>query len=495
MSQIVGIILTVIGSISQVFLLSLAGYVLARNKIITPKSRTSFNEANNCFFTPAFVFQKIAYSLTADQLIKLYVVVLAFVFITILSAILAYIPARIFRLASSDRNLCMAVSMFMNSNSLPIAIATSMLAGMGSPSGFEWGPMDNRDKQMARSLSYFVLFSTFGLILRWSYGVKLLAVSPTEEKVKTKRPKVQEPGDLWNVSRREKNKINCETSYKPPKVDLNVVIDDETRRLSACPANLKIKEGYGRWTTLGLKILKIIVIPVKMIYRCMTPTLYSTIISFLVVCIPPLQTALMGFKPLRGAFNFAGNVAVPLTLVVLGAYFDKERPTVKESEMKKPETIECPQKSHNSDEETLEASLESQISEPSCKVSDRTIMTIGIVARQILAPLVLIPLLYFIPRTLPPYMREDMNGNVLGDPCFILVMALLIGSPPAITLVQMTNANQFPVGSLAHVQQEFRNNRIQHLISRTLLGSYVFVTPIVTIIVAMAAVLIVKANA
>ncbi|KAH9812006.1 auxin efflux carrier [Melampsora americana] len=473
MSSIVSIILTVIGSISQVFVLSLAGYILARTKIVTPHSRASFNEANNCFFTPAFVFQKVAYSLTADHVVKLYIVVLAFIFITIVSAILAYIPGRIFRLGRSDRNFCMAVSMFMNSNSLPIAVATSMLAGMGSTSGFAWGPTDNQEKQMGRTLTYFVLFSTFGLVLRWSYGVRLLAVSTDETT----------------------DRVNCEMKHEPPHVELDVVIDNETRRMSACPANLKIKEGYGKWTTSALKIISIIFTPVKIIHQFMTPTLYSTMLSFLVVCIPPLQTAMIGFKPLRGAVNFAGNVAVPLTLVVLGAYFNKEQPKAEEPVIKEPETIECSEKSEKSDGQTSEASIESQILEQSHKVSDRTIMIIAIVARQLLAPLALIPLLYFIPRTLPQSSRRNMDGSILEDPCFVLVMALLIGAPPAITLVQMTNSNRFPVGSVAHAQQEFRNHRIQHLISRTLLGSYVFVTPILTIIVAMAAVLIVQANA
>lgn len=496
MPEIASIILTVIGSISQVFVLSLAGYVLARTKIITPHSRASFNEANNCFFTPAFVFQKIAYSLTTDQLIKLYVVVLAFVFITIVSAILAYIPARIFRLGSSDRNFCMAVSMFMNSNSLPIAIATSLLAGMGRTRGFEWGPTDTQDKQMGRTLSYFVVFSTLGLVLRWSYGVKLLSVSPPKENVKTKKPNVRHSWASLKLFRGKNCEVVRPMNHQIQEVELDVVVDNETRRISSCPANLKIKEGHGKWKTLALKIINIIVTPAKIIHRFMTPILYSTILSFLVVCIPELQTALMGFKPLRGAFNFAGNVAVPLTLVVLGAYFHKERPSKKDSEIKKPEGIDCSKKLEK-EEPTPEASLESQIPEvePSSKVSDRTIMIISIIARQILAPSLLIPLLYLIQQALPPSAREDMNGNVMNDPCFILVMTLLVGAPPAITLVQMTNTNRFPVGTIAHVQQDFRNHRIQHLISRTLLAAHVFVTPFVTVIVAMAAVLIVQANA
>lgn len=37
-----------------------------------------------------------------------------------------------------------------------------------------WGPIDSKDEMLGRALTYLVLFSTLGIIVRWSIGVKLL---------------------------------------------------------------------------------------------------------------------------------------------------------------------------------------------------------------------------------------------------------------------------------------------------------------------------------
>lgn len=54
----------------------------------------------------------------------------------------------------------------------------------------------------------------------------------------------------------------------------------------------------------------------------MTMPLWATIASVFVACVPPVQKVLdnhMG--ALTGAIASAGNASIPLTLVVLGAYF------------------------------------------------------------------------------------------------------------------------------------------------------------------------------
>ena len=53
--------------------------------------------------------------------------------------------------------------MFMNSNSLPIALMQSMVVTVR---GLEWGPDDTRDGMLGRALTYLVLYSTLGLMVR-----------------------------------------------------------------------------------------------------------------------------------------------------------------------------------------------------------------------------------------------------------------------------------------------------------------------------------------
>lgn len=44
----------------------------------------------------------------------------------------------------------------------------------------KWGTQDTRDAMLGRALSYLVLFSTLGIILRWSYGIQLLSTADDE---------------------------------------------------------------------------------------------------------------------------------------------------------------------------------------------------------------------------------------------------------------------------------------------------------------------------
>ena len=56
----------------------------------------------------------------------------------------------------------MAASMFMNSNSLPIALLQSLVVTVP---GLTWGDDDNTDAMVGRALTYLVLCSTLGMIV------------------------------------------------------------------------------------------------------------------------------------------------------------------------------------------------------------------------------------------------------------------------------------------------------------------------------------------
>jgi len=56
----------------------------------------------------------------------------------------------------------MAASMFMNSNSLPIALMQSLVVTVP---GLKWGEDDNKNAMLGRALSYLVVYSTLGMIV------------------------------------------------------------------------------------------------------------------------------------------------------------------------------------------------------------------------------------------------------------------------------------------------------------------------------------------
>jgi auxin efflux carrier family protein len=67
----------------------------------------------------------------------------------------------------------------------------------------------------------------------------------------------------------------------------------------------------------------------KKVSGFLTPPLWASIVSILVALNPPLQHVLeVHMRPVQGAITQAGNCSIPLTLIVLGAYFHRseERP-------------------------------------------------------------------------------------------------------------------------------------------------------------------------
>ncbi|KIJ36688.1 hypothetical protein M422DRAFT_178893, partial [Sphaerobolus stellatus SS14] len=164
-------------SISEVGLLCVAGYVLARQDILDKKTQKRINRINISLFTPSLLFSKVAFSLTPEKLKELWIIPLVFVVTTLTSMGVAYGFGTVLRLRRSQKFFAMAAAMFMNSNSLPIALMQSLVY---SVKVLRWGNDDTGDAMLGRALTYLVLYSTFGMVLRWSYGVRLLTQADEE---------------------------------------------------------------------------------------------------------------------------------------------------------------------------------------------------------------------------------------------------------------------------------------------------------------------------
>ena len=63
------------------------------------------------------------------------------------------------------RSFAMAAAMFMNSNSLPIALMQSLVITVP---GLKWGSDDSKDAMVGRALTYLVLYSTLGMVVSLS---------------------------------------------------------------------------------------------------------------------------------------------------------------------------------------------------------------------------------------------------------------------------------------------------------------------------------------
>lgn len=193
-----------------------------------------------------------------------------------------------FRLSKSQRAFAIACATFMNrcakttclyepqeadaasfSNSLPIALMQSLTYTVDS---LKWGTQDSRDAMLGRALSYLVLFSTLGIILRWSYGIQLLSTADDEAISDEERPIVVTERNTSNGNTTIQGEVNHDVSAPLLEEDetqgngngvsghVNGNNDSpKTPRFSEGPVtlnrppNLRRRAPERRWTAIGSK--------------------------------------------------------------------------------------------------------------------------------------------------------------------------------------------------------------------------------------------------
>ncbi|GAA5840345.1 hypothetical protein JCM3766R1_001463 [Sporobolomyces carnicolor] len=592
-SPLPALIAVVVESILEVFFLCFVGFWLARRKIIDAPTKKILNRLNTSLFNPCLLGSKIAFSLTPKTLAELWIVPVGFCIITAFSALVAFALGRLFRLKKGQRNFAIACAMFQNSNSLPIALVQSLLS---EKLPLAWGDHDTKDAMLGRGLSYLVLFSTLGIIVRWSIGVKL--VSSAEEGVeltgdegeRDENMRRMEEAELEEEERRRQRgpgghevdetenesedlessatlrpdsseeEANSPTNALKPKrsilkdpsnsthhdrndssstapakfvllnetdSDPSVASSHASRPGQATPAirrepSLRKKKArifqsfpntpaeslnggsrassvYGTngyddddteasiFQRLGGSLKRRVWRPVKKFGKgvsdFMTVPLWAALLSIVVACIPPLQHTLDQIEPLKASLRSAGACSVPITLITLGAYFYTPSAPATTSMINTPE--DSPEAATS---RTIRKSFSTQLldrlrspftsvdapssSSPPGPASERRAssganrtVVVAVLTRMIIVPLVLVPLFgYWAYKTV----------NRADDPVFVVVACLLIGSPTAITLAQITSASSSAAA-------------FEKLISRTLFVSYAFLTGPTTIALVLAA--------
>ncbi|GAA5945452.1 hypothetical protein JCM1841_001808, partial [Sporobolomyces salmonicolor] len=225
----------------------------------------------------------------------------------------------------------------------------------------------------------------------------------------------------------------------------------------------------------------------------MTVPLWAALLSLFVACVPPVQNLLNQAEPLKAAIRSSGSCSVPITLVTLGAYFYRPsepattsplRPSDNPAAMNPNPSAVAPQTPQA--EGSFSFALLARLRRPFAPLPPRPVspssaegkrphggetrtVFVAVVSRMIIVPLVLVPLFgWYAAKTV----------NVADDPVFVVVACLLIGSPTAITLAQITSSAAGPT--------------FEKLISQTLFVSYAFLTAPTTIALVLAALYIDK---
>ncbi|KAJ7183223.1 membrane transport protein-domain-containing protein [Mycena filopes] len=556
-SPFLPLLTTVFTSILEVFILCLAGYILAWQGILDKKTQKQLNRLNVSLFTPSLLFSKVAFFLSPEKLKELWIIPIFFVIVTSVSMTVAFLLGWIFRVKRSQRNFAMAAAMFMNSNSLPIALMQSLVITVP---GLKWGQEDNTDSMVGRALTYLVLYSTLGMVLRWSYGVRLLAQSDPESEAAgeegegdeetrpllgghahdrfatedTLRPtsrdeddddtphisveapvhthKLLRPGHERRRSRfynsfpnspnqsRMKlpdidsapNSASGSTLVRSPESSDSDSDDFEAEPLplhadptvATLPTHVRrpsrpIRQpsalgGSSSWRRNKRRIR----LAWAALNEFMTVPLWAALASLIVACVQPLQHALdEHMQPIKGAVTSAGGCAIPLTLIVLGGYFYPAPP--EPSATANGATLNGNGNGHAGVGERIQTSksttslLESvremfgkqarRDGEVPARAKTRPgetkTVVIAVLARMILTPMLLLPLMALCA-------KYDFHA-VFDDPVFVVANVLLVSSPPALTLAQITQAAS--------------GDAFERLISRTIFWAYCVVTPPATI--------------
>ncbi|KAA1474487.1 hypothetical protein DENSPDRAFT_804202 [Dentipellis sp. KUC8613] len=523
---------TVCASILEVFLICFSGYWLARIGILEKKTQRQLNAINIALFTPCLLFSKVAFTLTPGKLKELWIIPLFFLAVTLVSMVVAWALGWLFRLKHSQRNFAMAASMFMNSNSLPIALLQALAK---SVPGLEWGDDDSTDAMVGRALTYLTLCSTIGMVLRWSYGVSLLSQADPAEEADIE-PEHDEAAPLLSSSddtivNRIPVLIEPETEPlaeavqhldRPPVVeshaDANVHLSHEEPRArifysfpntpSSSRTNLSESSESSSEQTLDsgnesdddvlpqhrrnptpptssrlhslLRRTKHHTLHyVHRLLAFMTAPLWASLFSIIVALIRPLQHSLeVHLFPVKGAVGQLGNCSIPVTLVVLGAYFYHppaegaqglvERARSRWRRVASQASLAGSVREMFGKGERVKSRVQKR--KDHLRRGEGKTVFVSILARMVITPAVFIPIMVWGASTDIP--------DVFEDPVFILSMIILLASPPALTLAQMTQAAS--------------GDAFERLISQTVFWSYCIVTAPATIVYAVLAMMIAK---
>ncbi|KAL7423264.1 hypothetical protein Q5752_002564 [Cryptotrichosporon argae] len=558
------LLVTVFESIIEVFLLCMAGYVLARSGVTDKATQRKLNVINVSLFTPALLFSKVAFSLTPAKLKEMWIIPLGFVLVTGVSAAVAWALAKVLKLKKSQRAFAMCAAMFQNSNSLPIALIQSLVVEVP---GLRWGDDDTRDQMLGRALTYMVLYSTLGMMLRWSWGVRLLSAADDDvpdEPAHFPSNVVDSPNDFTHPTARETEPFFAsasaiaqdarddrplahETPVRTASPDPSIPWTPgpgpgsalsahsmhppaerrpswETRRnsqpMARAGSNLRSNsqasthrkplvtradsgrefwglpeqpkkrielgdlaedssgsedegdEEDGEWGHLSTQSLRrrspIQESAVKRLMRSakakaaagwktchafMTVPMYAALLSIFIALIPPLQARMSQIKPFEQAIKSAGQCSIPVTLVVLGAFFYTPPPPIALGSDEPRGTFLQRLQRRFLPSKTAGASASAAY-----PGENKTVL-VAVLSRMVIVPLLFLPFIALI-ASLDLFEAAE-------DPVFILTAVLLVSSPPALTLAQITQAAS--------------GDAFERLISKTISWSYAVLTPPLTL--------------
>ncbi|KAI0118379.1 auxin efflux carrier superfamily [Nemania sp. FL0031] len=171
--SLTGLIWLVFEAVLEVICVSLPGYILARRGLFKPEHQKFVANLNMWIFTPCLIFSKLAKQLNPNQLADLAVIPVIFIIQTCVSYGVSICVSKLFRLRKRATNFVTAMSVFGNSNSLPISLIISLSQTL---KGLSWDRIqgDHSGLVSSRGILYLLIFQQLGQVVRWSWGFHVL---------------------------------------------------------------------------------------------------------------------------------------------------------------------------------------------------------------------------------------------------------------------------------------------------------------------------------
>ena len=433
-------------AVVEVIIICFAGYICAKVGLLNPNAQKQISQLNVDLFTPALIFSKLAPSLSFKKLIEIAVIPLFYVVSTLVSYLCSQIASFILKLNEPETNYVTAMSVFGNSNSLPVSLTIALSYTLPN---LLWDDVedDSPDKIASRGILYLLIFQQLGQVLRWSWGYNTLLKKRTHDEIyqpnrflikdttstsslgkKTVIVNKSDDNDLeyqsllenhQNVSDSSDDSIESSSrsnNNTTSVTNANITNDDDTgivnESTSLLNNNQVLNRNYHN-AFLSLDCVKSKITNFKNSFLAfMNPPLYSMAAAVFVASVPYLQKAFYvddGFIQNTAALAIKqmGSVSIPLILVVLGSNLYPS-PDIK----------------------------------PATPNYNKIIIG-SLVSRMILPPIILLPLIAICVKYLPI--------SILDDPIFLVVAFILTISPPAIQLSQICQLNELYEKEMAGV--------------------------------------------
>ncbi|KAI7848543.1 auxin efflux carrier [Circinella umbellata] len=433
------LIISAIQAVLQVMIIVFFGFCLTKLGYFSNDKQKWLSKLNMVFFTPCLLFSNIASTISMEKLLAFWPIPCFYIVFAGLSYTLSQLTSRAVGLNRAYRRFVTACVMFSNTNSLPIAIISSLAVSEAGKILF-WDADDTKDSVAARGISYTLFFAIFGNLLRWSYGYSLLRNDEIYEEEISESDSDTLDGDrlavptgtygatvTHDIERQPQQEqqrqgmpdrqsssltlaaqpLDFDTLKKPQVITTDG--DETTNLLSSFPTlptttTPPASDQTKKPSFLTMSDDNMLIRIARRIHRFMSPPLYAAFLG-LFVGLTPLKHLMYDhdsflYPCFTKAIQVCGHAAVPMILTCLGA----------------------------------QLTMIAQSQQPAQPAMKAPVFT-AIFVRMILMPFVAIPIAI-------AFVVYGSSWSLLAtDPVFITMMIVLGCTPTAINLVQITQVN------------------------------------------------------